>query len=207
MRGTLFIVAAPSGAGKSSIVNAVLARDPNICLSISFTSRQPRPGERHAEHYHFVSKEAFEGMVAAGDFFESALVHGDWKGSARQSVEPQLAAGKDVLLEIDWQGARQVRAKVPDAVSVFILPPSRKALDERMRNRGQDSEEVIAQRLAAARDEMSHYGEFDFVIVNEHFNTAVDEMCAIFIASRVRRDQQVARHSRLITALLADERV
>jgi guanylate kinase len=205
MRGTLFIVAAPSGAGKSSIVNAVLARDPNICLSISFTSRQPRPGERHAEHYHFVSKEAFEGMVAAGDFFESALVHGDWKGSARQSVEPQLAAGKDVLLEIDWQGARQVRAKVPDAVSVFILPPSRKALDERMRSRGQDSEEVIAQRLAAAREEMSHYGEFDFVIVNEHFDTAVDEMCAIFIASRVRRDQQVARHSRLITALLADE--
>ncbi|QSX74847.1 guanylate kinase [Lysobacter arenosi] len=205
MRGTLFIVAAPSGAGKSSIVNAVLARDPNICLSISFTSRQPRPGERHAEHYHFVSKEAFEGMVAAGDFFESALVHGDWKGSARQSVEPQLAAGKDVLLEIDWQGARQVRSKVPDAVSVFILPPSRKALDERMRSRGQDSEEVIAQRLAAAREEMSHYGEFDFVIVNEHFDTAVDEMCAIFIASRVRRDQQVARHSRLITALLADE--
>ncbi|MGO4222920.1 guanylate kinase [Lysobacter sp. TAF61] len=205
MRGTLFIVAAPSGAGKSSIVNAVLERDPNICLSISFTSRQPRPGERHAEHYHFVSKEEFERMVAAGDFFESALVHGDWKGSARQSVEPQLAAGKDVLLEIDWQGARQVRAKVPDAVSVFILPPSRKALDQRMRNRGQDTEEVIAQRLAAAREEMSHYGEFDFVIVNEHFNTAVDEMCAIFTASRVRRDQQVARHSRLITALLADE--
>lgn len=205
MRGTLFIVAAPSGAGKSSIVNAVLARDPNICLSISFTSRQPRPGERHAEHYHFVSAQEFERMVGVGDFFESALVHGDWKGTARQSVEPQLASGKDVLLEIDWQGARQVRSKVPDAVSVFILPPSRKALEERMRGRGQDSEEVIAQRLAAAREEMSHYGEFDFVIVNEHFNTAVDEMCAIFTASRVRRDQQVARHSRLITALLADE--
>ena len=205
MRGTLFIVAAPSGAGKSSIVNAVLARDPNICLSISFTSRQPRPGERHAEHYHFVSKQAFEDMVAAGDFFEHALVHGDWKGSARQSVEPQLAAGKDVLLEIDWQGARQVRAKVPDAVSVFILPPSRQALEQRMRSRGQDSEEVIAQRLAAAREEMSHYGEFDFLIVNEHFDTAVDEMCAIFLASRVRKDQQVARHSRLITTLLADD--
>ena len=159
MRGTLFIVAAPSGAGKSSIVNAVLARDPNICLSISFTSRKPRPGERHAEHYHFVSAQEFEGMVAAGDFFEHALVHGDWKGSARQSVEPQLAAGKDVLLEIDWQGARQVRDKVPDAVSVFILPPSRQALEQRMRNRGQDTEEVIAQRLAAAREEMSHYGE------------------------------------------------
>ncbi|MDG2519877.1 guanylate kinase [Lysobacter soli] len=205
MRGTLFIVAAPSGAGKSSIVNAVLARDPNICLSISFTSRKPRPGERHAEHYHFVSREEFEGMVAAGDFFEHALVHGDWKGSARQSVEPQLASGKDVLLEIDWQGARQVREKVPDAVSVFILPPSRQALEQRMRNRGQDSEEVIAQRLAAAREEMSHYGEFDFVIVNEDFETAVTEMCSIFIASRVRKDQQVARHSRLITALLADD--
>ena len=205
MRGTLFIVAAPSGAGKSSIVNAVLARDPNICLSISFTSRQPRPGERHAEHYHFVSAQEFEGMVEAGDFFEHALVHGDWKGSARQSVEPQLASGKDVLLEIDWQGARQVRSKVPDAVSVFILPPSRQALEQRMRSRGQDSEEVIAQRLSAAREEMSHYGEFDFVIVNEDFGTAVDEMCAIFTASRVRRDQQVARHSRLITALLADE--
>ena len=205
MRGTLFIVAAPSGAGKSSIVNAVLARDPNICLSISFTSRKPRPGERHAEHYHFVSREEFEGMVAAGDFFEHALVHGDWKGSARQSVEPQLASGKDVLLEIDWQGARQVREKVPDAVSVFILPPSRQALEQRMRNRGQDSEEVIAQRLAAAREEMSHYGEFDFVILNEDFETAVGEMCSIFIASRVRKDQQVARHSRLITALLADD--
>ena len=204
MRGTLFIVAAPSGAGKSSIVNAVLARDPNICLSISFTSRQPRPGERHAEHYHFVGKDEFEAMVAEGDFFEHALVHGDWKGTARQSVEPQLAAGKDVLLEIDWQGARQVRAKVPGAVSVFILPPSRQALEQRMRARGQDSEEVIAQRLAAAREEMGHYGEFDYVIVNETFAVAVDEMCAIFTASRLRREAQVARHGRLITALLTD---
>ena len=204
MRGTLFIVAAPSGAGKSSIVNAVLARDPNICLSISFTSRQPRPGERHAEHYHFVGKDEFEAMVAEGDFFEHALVHGDWKGTARQSVEPQLAAGKDVLLEIDWQGARQVQSKVPGAVSVFILPPSRQALEQRMRARGQDSEEVIAQRLAAAREEMGHYGEFDYVIVNETFAVAVDEMCAIFTASRLRREAQVARHGRLITALLTD---
>lgn len=204
MRGTLYIVAAPSGAGKSSIVNAVLARDPNIRLSISFTSRQPRPGERHAEHYHFVSAQEFEAMVEAGDFFEHARVHGDWKGSARQSVEPFLAAGKDVLLEIDWQGARQVRAKVPDAVSVFILPPSRQALESRMRSRGQDSEETIQQRLDAAREEMSHYHEFDYVIVNEVFDTAVDEMCAIFLASRLRREPQVARHSRLITALLVD---
>ncbi|HVR82132.1 MAG TPA: guanylate kinase [Luteimonas sp.] len=205
MRGTLYIVAAPSGAGKSSIVNACLARDPGICLSISFTSRAPRPGERHAEHYHFVSVEEFGRMVEAGDFFEHALVHGDWKGTARQSVEPQLAAGKDVLLEIDWQGACQVRSKVPEAVSVFILPPSRQALEQRMRARGQDSEAVMAQRLAAARKEMSHYAEFDYVIVNEVFATAVDEMCAIFTASRLRREPQVARQAGLITALLADE--
>ena len=205
MRGTLYIVAAPSGAGKSSIVNAVLARDPNIRLSISFTSRAPRPGERHAEHYHFVDAAEFERMVEAGDCFEHARVHGDGKGTARQSVEPQLARGKDVLLEIDWQGARQVRAKVPGAVSVFILPPSRDALEQRMRVRGQDSEEVIARRLAAAREEMSHYGEFDYVIVNEHFATAVDEMCAIFTASRLRREAQVARHGRLISLLLAND--
>ncbi len=205
MRGTLFIVAAPSGAGKSSIVNACLARDANIALSISFTSRAPRPGERHAEHYHFIGEAEFQAMIDAGDFFEHARVHGDWKGTARQSVEPLLAQGRDVLLEIDWQGARQVRQRVPDAVSVFILPPSRAALEERMRKRGQDSEATIAQRLAAAREEMSHYGEFDYVIVNEHFDTAVDDMCAIFIASRLRKDIQVARHAKLITALLSDE--
>ena len=205
MRGTLYIVSAPSGAGKSSIVNAVLARDPQIALSISFTSRQPRPGERHAQHYNFVTEGGFQQMIDAGDFFEYARVHGDWKGTARQSVEPQLAAGKDVLLEIDWQGARQVRDKVPNAVSVFILPPSRQALEQRMRNRGQDTDAVIAQRLAAAREEMSHYGEFDYVIVNEDFETAVGEMCSIFTASRLRKDAQVARHARLITSLLVDD--
>jgi guanylate kinase len=205
MRGTLYIVAAPSGAGKSSIVNAVLARDREISLSISFTSRRPRPGERHAEHYNFISAAEFEAMVDAGDFFEHARVHGDWKGTARQAEDPQLAAGRDVLLEIDWQGARQVRSRIPDAVSVFILPPSRAALEERMRKRGQDSDAVIVQRLAAAREEMSHYGEFDYVIVNECFDTAVAEMCSIFIASRLRKDPQVARHARLISSLLADD--
>ncbi len=204
MRGTLFIVAAPSGAGKSSIVNAVLKRDPQVALSISFTSRAPRPGERHAEHYHFVSETEFLRMVDAGDFFEYARVHGDWKGTARQSVEPQLAAGRDVLLEIDWQGAAQVRAKVPDAVSIFILPPSREALEQRMQARGQDSAEVIARRLAAAREEMSNYSAFDYVIVNEVFDTAVGEMCAIFVASRLRRGQQEQRHAGLVQALLAD---
>jgi len=201
-RGTLFVVAAPSGAGKSSIVNAVLAQTPGIALSISYTSRAPRPGERHAQHYHFVDKGEFERMVAAGDFFEHALVHGDYKGTARQSVEPQLADGSDVLLEIDWQGARQVRAKVPDALSVFILPPSRDALESRMRSRGQDSEETIARRLAAAREEMSHYEEFDFVIVNDDFDEAVREMQAIFVGSRQRRHIQQVRHAGLIATLL-----
>jgi guanylate kinase len=205
VRGTLFIVAAPSGAGKSSLVNAVLKREPGICLSISFTTRGMRPGERHAQHYHFIDKAEFEAMVAAGDFFEHALVHGDYKGTARQSVEPQLAAGKDVLLEIDWQGARQVRAQVPDAVSVFILPPSRAALEDRMRKRGQDSEDVIARRLANAREEMSHCGEFDFVIVNEDFDTATAELHSIFTACRLRHAIQARRHAGLLKALLAGE--
>ncbi|WP_411833993.1 guanylate kinase [Pseudoxanthomonas mexicana] len=204
MRGTLYIVAAPSGAGKSSIVNAVLGKDPEIALSISFTSRAPRPGERHAQHYHFISADEFKRMIAAGDFFEYADVHGDWKGTARQSVEPQLAAGHDVLLEIDWQGARQVRQKVPDAVSVFILPPSRDALEQRMRARGQDSEETIARRLAAAREEMSHYDEFDYVIVNDVFEHAVEQMHAIFVASRLRRAPQQHRHAGLLATLLAE---
>lgn len=202
MLGTLFVVAAPSGAGKSSLVNAVLARESGIALSISFTSRAPRPGERHAQHYHFVSREEFERMIAAGDFFEYALVHGDYKGTARQSVLPQLEAGKDVLLEIDWQGARQVRAKVPESVSVFILPPSREALETRMRNRGQDSETVIQQRLAAAREEMSHYAEFDYLIVNENFDAAAAELRSIFVAHRLRLAPQRVRNARLLANLL-----
>ncbi|MFL9584383.1 guanylate kinase [Stenotrophomonas sp. AB1(2024)] len=204
-RGTLYIVAAPSGAGKSSIVNATLARDPQIALSISFTSRVMRPGEVNGEHYHFVSAAEFERMIAAGDFFEHAWVHGDWKGTARQSVEPQLSAGQDVLLEIDWQGAQQVRQLVPGTVTVFILPPSKQALQDRMRKRGQDSEAVIAQRLAAAREEMLHFNDFDYVIVNEVFETAVDELCAIFTASRLRREAQKVRHAGLIQALLTQD--
>ena len=203
MRGTLYIVAAPSGAGKSSLVNAVLSRETGIALSISFTSRKPRPGERHAQHYHFISKDEFEAMISKGDFFEHALVHGDYKGTAKQSVEPQLAAGKDVLLEIDWQGARQVREKLPDVISIFILPPSKEALETRMRNRGQDSEQVITQRLANAREEMSHYSEFDYVIVNEHFDAAVSELRAIFQAQRLKQDAQQQRHGTLIKQLLA----
>lgn len=202
MAGTLFIVAAPSGAGKSSIVNAVLQRVPDVALSISYTSRAPRPGERHAQHYHFIGKDEFERMIAAGEFFEYALVHGDYKGTARQSVLPQLEKGLDVLLEIDWQGARQVRAQIPDAKGIFILPPSRQALEARMRSRGQDSEAVIAQRLSAAREEMSHYREFDYVVVNEHFDQAVQEVTAIFTSTRLAVGQQQQRHADLIEHLL-----
>ena len=204
MRGSLFIVAAPSGAGKSSLVKALLARDPDICLSVSFTSRPPRPGEKDGEHYHYVDELEFQRMIAHGDFFEHALVHGDWKGTARGSVEPQLARGLDVLLEIDWQGARQVREKVGDSIGIFILPPSIEALDQRMRKRAQDSEETISRRLAAARDEMSHFGEFDYLIVNDDFNEALDELSTIFRASRLRRSAQVLRHDSLIRGLLYD---
>ena len=144
-------------------------------------------------------------MIDAGDFFEHARVHGDWKGTARQSVEPQLAAGRDVLLEIDWQGARQVRARCPMRSACSSCRRRAQALEERMRKRGQDSEAVIAQRLAAAREEMSHYDEFDYVIVNEVFDTAVAEMCSIFSASRLRREPQAARHAGLISSLLADD--
>ena len=202
MRGTLYIVAAPSGAGKSSLVNACLARDPAIRLSISFTSRAPRPGERHAEHYHFVSVEEFQRMVAAGDFFEHALVHGDWKGTAKQSVEPQLASGKVVLLEIDWQGALQVRRLIVEAVHIFILPPSLALLRERLERRGQDSPEVILRRLDAAREEMRHCGEFDYVIMNQDFARAVDDLCAIVRAARLTAPRQLVRHAHLLQRLL-----
>ena len=204
MSGTLYIIAAPSGAGKSSIVRALLARDSGLRLSVSYTSRAARPAEVEGRDYHFVGAAEFEAMIAAGDFFEHASVHGDWKGTARQAVESLLASGVDVLLEIDWQGARQVRAKVPEALSIFILPPSKAALEERMRKRAQDSEAVIQRRLAAAREEMRHYDEFDYVIVNDVFETAVDEACSIVASSRLRRPLQAARHAALIAGLLAE---
>lgn len=202
-RGCLFIVSAPSGAGKSSLVNAVLAREPEISLSISFTSRGPRPAERHAQHYHFVSEEAFRSMIAAGDFFEYAQVHGDYKGTARQSVEPFLESGRDVLLEIDWQGARQVREKVPDCVSIFILPPSREELERRLRTRGQDSEETILRRLADSRGDMSHAHEFDYIVINDDFDRATDDLIAIVRAQRLYRSAQLVRHEALLASLLA----
>ncbi len=205
MSGTLFIVAAPSGAGKTSLVKALLERDPTIALSVSYTSRPARPREEGGVHYHFVSRERFQQMAAEGAFFEYAEVHGDWKGTAKSAVAPLLDAGRDVLLEIDWQGARLVRAQHPECKSVFILPPSRPELERRLRGRQQDSEAVIARRLANSRDEISHADEFDYIVVNDDFDTALDDLQAIFRAQRLRQAIQNDRQAALIAELLAPD--
>ena len=203
MKGSLFVIAAPSGAGKTSLVKALLEREPRIALSVSYTSRAPRPGEVNGVHYHFVSRAEFESMAARGEFFEYFLVHGDLKGTARCAVEPLLESGRDVLLEIDWQGARKVREQIPDCVSVFILPPSRTELERRLRHRAQDSEATIQRRLADSRTEISHVGEFDYVVVNEQFETALDDLLAIVRTRRLRRTVQVERLEALVQSLLA----
>ena len=186
MPGSLFIVAAPSGAGKTSLVKALLEREPTIALSVSYTSRPPRPGEVDGVHYHFVSRETFQEMVDRGDFYEPFVVHGDMKGTARSAVEPLLAQGRDVLLEIDWQGARKVRWLLPSAVSIFILPPSRAELERRLRSRAQDKPEVIERRLRDSREDMQHFDEFDYVVVNDDFERALDDLATIVRAQRLR---------------------
>lgn len=203
MKGTLFIVAAPSGAGKSSLVNALLAREPGIRLSVSSTTRPPRSGEIDGEHYRFIDIERFQRDVKAGLFLEHAEVHGNFYGTPRSAVEPVLAGGDDVLLEIDWQGARQVSAAMPDCASVFILPPSREELERRLRNRGQDSAPVIARRLTAAREEISHCQEFDYLVVNDLFEQALEDLRHIFLAHRLRQPVQAERHAATLAALLA----
>lgn len=203
MSGSLYIVAAPSGAGKSTLVNALLKRESGIRLSVSYTSRGPRPGEQDGVHYHFVSSATFMEMVERGEFFEYAIVHGDLKGTARSAVEQELARGMDVLLEIDYQGARLVRHLMPDAISVFILPPSREELERRLRSRAQDSEEVIQRRLAGSRAEISHAHEFDYILVNENFDRALDDLTMIVHASRLRQRVQTEKLRSLVDRLLA----
>ena len=202
MSGVLYIVAAPSGAGKTSLVNALLEREPSISLSVSYTSRLPRPGEIDGKHYHFVSREVFERMAATGMFYEYANVHGDYKGTARTAVEPLLEQGNDVLLEIDWQGARQVRAACPGSVSVFILPPSRAELERRLRSRGSDDAAAIARRLADSRVEISHAGDFDYVVDNDQFADALGDLRAIVACQRLRQAVQAQRHAALLADLL-----
>lgn len=199
--GRLFLVTAPSGAGKSSLVNALLKIEPDIKLSISHTTRAPRPGEENGREYHFVTVEEFEAMKARGDFLESALVHGNYYGTSRVWIEEQMKAGNDVLLEIDWQGARQVRERFAGTVGIFILPPSIEALEWRLHHRGTDSEQTITRRLLGAGAEMAHAPEFEYVIINEDFDAALAQMRAVVIASRLAYGQQAVRHRDTLAAL------
>ncbi len=201
--GKLFIVAAPSGAGKSTLVNALLAREPGIALSISHTTRAPRPGDVDGVQYHFVDRETFERMVAHGDFLEHADVFGNYYGTSRGAVEPTLKVGRDVLLEIDWQGAEQVRRAMPECVSIFILPPSRAELERRLRARATDSEATIEKRLAASREEIAHAGEFDRIVVNDRFEDAVAALQSMVRAARTGKLARQDRHQTLIAQLLA----
>ena len=201
--GNIFIVTAPSGAGKTSLVKALLEADSQVKLSVSYTTRAPRPGEVDGMHYHFVSLDDFMDRLNRGDFLESAEVYGNRYGTSQRWIEQQLAEGVDILLEIDWQGAAQVRRLMPDAIGIFILPPSPEALRQRLTGRGQDSEAVIAGRLAAAREDMSHVSEFDYVIINDDFAMAVAELQAVVRASRLMLAKQMARHGALIEKLLA----
>jgi guanylate kinase len=194
VRGLLFIVAAPSGAGKSSLVNAVLEEDPNLVLSISHTTRAPRPGEANGREYHFTDRATFTRMIGAGEFLESAEVHGNLYGTSQAAVQGVRESGRDVVLEIDWQGAQQVRRLFPDAVGIFILPPSMAELERRLRARNQDPDEVIRRRLAAAADEVSHLAEFDYVIINNYFEEARRDLAAVVRACRLRLPIQAERH-------------
>lgn len=200
--GCLFVIAAPSGGGKTSLVNALLAREPGIRLSVSYTTRKPRPAEHEGVHYHFVTPERFDALKATGEFLEHAHVHGHWYATSSTWLRGQVAAGQDVLLEIDWQGAAQVRRLMPDSVQIFILPPSLDVLKERLEKRGQDSPTVIRQRLAGAREEMRHWADFDYVIINQDFATAVDDVTAIVRAARLKAARQGVRHARLFDELL-----
>ena len=199
--GNLYMVVAPSGAGKSTLVNALLARDTNIQLSVSYTTRAPRPGERSGREYHFISVDEFERRRTAAEFIESAEVHGNHYATSRIRIEERVRAGIDVLREIDWQGARQVKAQFAHAVGIFILPPSIEALEARLRKRGQDSPSVIARRLAAARSEIQHAPEFDFIVINEDFDLALSLLVSIVTATRLRYSTQMVRHRGLFTQL------
>ncbi|MDY3114656.1 MAG: guanylate kinase [Sutterella sp.] len=192
--GRVFLVTAPSGAGKSSLVNALLKLEPSIKLSISHTTRQPRPGEENGREYHFVSEAEFLAMRERDEFLESALVHGNYYGTSLIWIEKQVAQGNDVLLEIDWQGARQVRERLSGTVGIFILPPSIEALEWRLHHRGTDSETTITRRLLGAGAEMAHAPEFEYVIINEDFDVALSQLRAIVVASRLAFKHQAVRH-------------
>ncbi len=202
MSGHLYIVAAPSGAGKTTLVSMLLASDPRICLSISKTTRSPRHGEQNGRDYHLIDVATCLAEVENGEFLEWALVHGNYYGTSRRLIEARMAAGYDVLLEIDWQGAQQVRKVFPEAIGIFILPPSLVALEERLAHRGTDSAETVTRRLAAAREEMRHVSEFGYVIINDDLQQAYHSLKSIIIASRLRYKNQKKCHAALFSALL-----
>ena len=200
-QGNLFVVTAPSGAGKTSLVRELLAVDTHVKLSVSYTTRPPRPGEKDGHDYHFVSRETFEAMLGRGDFLESAEVYGNYYGTSQVWITETMQSGKDILLEIDWQGAAQVRKLFPEAIGVFILPPSLETLRQRLTARGQDSEDVIERRMRVAQEDISHVGEFEYVIINNIFAEAVADICAVFRAERLKVGRQLACHSDLMTQL------
>jgi guanylate kinase len=203
MTGTLYIISAPSGAGKTSLVKALLERIDGVSVSVSHTTRTPRPGEVNGVDYHFVDREAFDSLVRKGEFLEHAQVFGNYYGTCRATLLERLEADEDVILEIDWQGARQVFEALPQAVKVFILPPSREALYQRLTGRGQDSEEVIGRRMADAVSEMRHHDEYHYLIFNDNFDTALADLLALFRALRLRGEAQRVRHAAELVGLLA----
>lgn len=200
--GTLFVISAPSGAGKTSLVERCLRDNPNLRVSVSHTTRAPRSGEIDGKNYHFIDKSTFENRVANAEFLESALVFGNYYGTSQAEVKKQLAEGHDLILEIDWQGAQQVRKKFESLVSIFILPPSMEILKHRLTARGQDGEQTIASRLAEAREEMSHYPEFDFLVVNDDFEQAAKNLNAIFTSTQQRQEIQQQKLATLLSTLL-----
>jgi len=201
-RGNLFILSAPSGAGKSSLIGALLKKHSDMKVSVSHTTRSPRPGEENGVHYHFVSVDEFKALIEKNDFFEWAQVFDNYYGTSKQAIESQLEAGIDVFLDIDWQGAQQIRKLVDDVETIFILPPSKEELESRLNNRGQDSAEVIAGRMAKSQSETSHYNEYDYVVVNDDFDTALTEIETIVMAKRLSLKSQTVRHQALLENLL-----
>jgi guanylate kinase len=205
MSGNLFIVSAPSGAGKTSLVHALLKLNPQIDLSVSYSSRTARVGEVDGKDYHFVTREQFIAMQVKGDFLESAEVYGNFYGTSQAWITQEMAKGRDILLEIDWQGAEQVRKIFPQAISVFILPPSIAALRQRLTGRGTDHADVIAKRMASAQVDVAHVVEFDYVIINDVLSTALHELNAVVLSARITSIKQLARHQTLINQLQKPE--
>jgi guanylate kinase len=205
MPGNLFIISAPSGAGKTSLVHALLDINPHIDLSVSYTTRGPRPGELNGKDYHFVCRDEFLDMAKRGEFLESAEVYGNLYGTSQTWISQQTAKGRDILLEIDWQGAAQVRRLFPDSISIFILPPSFEALEQRLKGRGKDKEDVIARRIAAAREDVAHIAEFDYVIINDNLDEALRELNAVVLSAKLTSARQITRYQALINQLQKPE--